>query len=200
MNIKEIINPLKNPTFLGYTIGQTPLSYLVFPKFFEKEKFDIVLEIGTWNGVFSMFLAFCCFVNDTEFKTIDYKVFNNSKIYEIIKLLNGEFYKMDVYSSNGIKFIKDILQSKKRVLFLCDGAIKKKCINFFSKYLKVNDVIMGHDYFKTKSRFKKQNKWRSCELVDDDIKEVCEQYNLEVIYEDIFNEIFWTCRIKKCEK
>ena len=194
MNIKKLLNAQK---FMGRGIGQISMAYLIFPKFFEIEKFDIVLEIGTWNGIFSMFLNFCCLIQNMKFETIDIDIYGTPETYKHIEMMGGKFHQMDVYSPDAYSYIRDILQSDNRILFLCDGAIKQKCINTFVEYLKPNDVVMGHDYFKTKSHFIKQNKWKSCELTDAYISDACDKYNLETIYEDGFNSIFWTCRIKR---
>ena len=195
MKIDNIIKPSVQK-FLGRSIAQAPMVFLIFPKFLEKESFDSIIEIGSGSGTFSMFLAFCCHCCKSDFLTID-----KGKIAEetrnSIELLGGKFYHTDVYADECMKLIQDIFKSKKRVLLLCDGAIKKRCINTFSKYLKVGDIIMGHDYFETTQKFKAQKYWTSCELLDSDIETSCKEYNLEKIYEDVFDTIYWTCRIKK---
>jgi len=195
MKISDIVEPSVK-RFLGRSVAQAPMAFLIFPKFLEKEKFDSIIEIGSGSGTFSLFLAFCCHMRQVEFLTID-KQSIAEETRKSIELFGGKFYQSDVYVDECMKLIRGIFQSKKRVLLLCDGAIKKRCINTFSEYLKIGDIIMGHDYFETPQKFKEQKYWTSCELLDSDIKNSCTKYNLEKIYEDVFNTIYWTCRIKR---
>ena len=192
MKISDILEPTTQK-FLGKSVAQAPMAFLIFPKFLEKERFDSIIEIGSGTGTLSLFLAFCCHLNKSDFLTIDKKKISE-EVCNSIKLLGGRFYQTDVYANNCMELIKNEFNSKKRVLLLCDGAIKKRCINTFSQYLKVNDVIMGHDYFESKQIFKAQKHWRSCELIDSDIEKTCKDHNLEKLYEDVFNTIYWTCR------
>jgi len=195
MKLLNITKPtVKN--FLGKKVAQAPMAFLIFPKFLEKEKFDSIIEIGSGAGTLSLFLAFCCHLIKSDFLTIDInKIAKETS--DSIKMLGGRFYQTDVYASECMELIKNKFDSKKRVLLLCDGAIKKRCINTFSKYLKVNDVIMGHDYFENIKTFKTQKHWTSCELINSDIEKTCKEYNLEKLYENVFNTIYWTCRIKR---
>jgi hypothetical protein len=77
---------------------------------------------------------------------------------------------------------------------LCDGGNKIKEFNTFSKHLKYNDVIMAHDYFRTKPEHDVK-KWKSCEIVYKDIEGACKLNQIEP-YHPQFSEVFWFCGIK----
>lgn len=195
MTLNDIIKP-RVKDFLGKKVAQAPMTFLIFPTFLQEEKFDVIIEIGAWTGTFSVFLSFCCSCLKNKFISIDYGSDMDEDSLRIIETLGGKFYNDDVYSEKIMKIIKQEFDEK-RVLLLCDGGVKKKCFNTFSKYLKNNDVIMAHDYFETKECFKKQKNWKSCEIINEDIKQACDEHNLHKLNEDVFNSIFWTCRIKK---
>jgi hypothetical protein len=90
----------------------------------------------------SSFLAFYCYVKDAEFITYDKNKVNSKKI----EGLGGKSFTFDIF--NNKEKISNVMVKNKRVLLLCDNGNKIKEFNYFSNFLKPNDYIMSHDYFK----------------------------------------------------
>lgn len=183
--------------FLGHNIAQTPEFMMVFNEIFNREGFARVIEIGTFHGGLSLFLAFCCMVKNMKFYTFDIKRRGKDDVYKKIAQLGGQFEIMDVFSPGGMAKMRQLITTSGRVMLLCDGGDKPKEIQTFGPTLKPNDVIMGHDYFDTKKSWQHQQKWISCELVGSDIQGVCQKHNLKPWYDSALGEIFWAGRIKK---
>jgi len=186
-----------NRRLLGHRIAQTPEFMMVFNEIFNREDFVRVVEIGTFHGGLSLFLAFCSLVKNMKFYTFDIRMNGKTAVYQRIRALGGEFHKMDVFSSQGMEFMTRLIRNPGRVMLLCDGGDKPKEIRTFGPLLKPGDVILGHDYFDTKKNWERQQKWISCELVKADISSVCKKHNLKPWYEHVLGEIFWVGRMKK---
>jgi len=179
---------------LGHNISQAPEFMMVFNEIFNREQFARVIEIGTFHGGLSLFLAFCCLVKNMKFFTFDIRMNGKTAVYNKIRKLGGKFEKANVFQTDKIK---QLILAPGRVMLLCDGGNKPKEIRTFAPFLKQGDVIMGHDYFDTQQNFEHQQKWLSCELVKADIQGACKKHNLAPWYEHVLPEIFWVGRIKR---
>lgn len=182
---------------LGYKMTQRPEVFMIFNYLFNNEQFKRVIEIGTHKAGLSLFLAYCAFVKKMEFHTFDIQLKNSGARDKVVEL-NGNVNVMDTFSTIGHETIKQLIQLPGRVLLLCDGGNKVKEVRTFAKYLKVDDVIMAHDYFPTKKdSLNKELFWKSCEITDASVMEVCNKYNLYKFYQDNFRDVVWLSRIKK---
>jgi hypothetical protein len=182
---------------LRHRISQTPEFMMVFNEIFNRENFARVIEIGTFHGGLSLFLAFCALVQNMQFHTFDMRMNGKTEVYAKIRRLGGTFEKLNIFQKPGIDKIKQLISAPGRVMLLCDGGDKPKEIQTFAPFLKKDDIIMGHDYFDTKKSWGFQQKWLSCALVKADIQGTCKKYNLAPWYEHVLPEIFWVGRIKK---
>lgn len=133
--------------FEGVHLGQTP----EVEEFFKKLvlDFDSIIEIGTYAGGLSL-LMYRYKNTDTELISYDIEPSFN----KVDKSIPIDFRIGDVFNNN-IKneIISKILEKNKRVLLICDGGEKNEEFNLFSEYLKINDVIMIHDYEDNKKDF-----------------------------------------------
>lgn len=178
-------------------IQQAPEALLVFNEFLRREKFDRVIEIGTAWGGLSIFLSLACFMHGMEFYTFDIEGRHQVRVGQLLHRLGSKYKRLNVFRDKGIAEIRSLIEPEGRVLLLCDGGSKKKEIQIFSPFLKVGDVIMGHDYFHSQKHFKQQDRWLSCELTWADIDASATRHNLKQIYTDIFPRVFWVCLIKE---
>lgn len=156
----------------------------VFINFLSKNQFDLIIEIGTFSGALTLFLAdnFGGFVYTFDLNEPELLLsFNKRK--------NLFFLKEDVFLTKTL--INILSNNNKRILLLCDGGNKIKEFNTFAKHLKYNDVIMAHDYFKTRAEHDPK-KWKSCEIVFKDIESSCKLNKIEPYYPK-FSEVFWFC-------
>ena len=198
MRFHEVATAAKaHRRLLGHNIAQTPEFMMVFNEIFNRENFARVIEIGTFHGGLSLFLAFCSLVKNMKFFTFDIRMSGKTEVYQKIRQLGGTFEKLNILQPQGIERIRSLVTAPGRVMLLCDGGNKPKEIRTFAPFLKQGDVIMGHDYFDSKQSFDFQQKWLSCELVKADIQNACKKNNLVPWYEPVLPEIFWVGRIKK---
>lgn len=172
-----------------------------FDTFFEKNKFNTIIEIGTCHGGLSMYLALAANAMGAKFFTFD--IVNDLKKPHLLEALNGTFFQLDVFKNKAIKIITHRLnEENNRVLLLCDGGKKIKEFNLYAQYLKPSDVIMAHDYFTSMKKFHHQHKqpvWKCCEITLNDIKESLLKYNI-LSYHPEFEDSFWFCGKRVKEK
>lgn len=162
-------------------MSQVKGATFAFDQFFNLESFDQIIELGTGSGTFSLFFSFYCFVNNADFCTFDIK---ETKFKDKIENLGGKVVSDDIMENKD--YIISLLSKTKRTLMLCDNGNKPLEVNTFSKYMKIDDYIMAHDFFY--DRKKTDNLW-NCEISNDRIN----NENLEYKYRDIFDPVFWCC-------
>lgn len=175
--------------YKGVPHKQADNVFEIFDRFFEQQTFDVIIELGSGTGGFSLYLAEKL---GKKFHTFD--LVNKMDIYSDVKTrikkLGSSIYFEDVFKSSTLK---TLLNSKERILLLCDNGDKLKELTVFASYLKKNDVIMSHDYFPTVVDYENQNTWKCCAITDKDENDS----TLETYCQDDFNSCFWMCRKKQ---
>lgn len=161
----------------------------IFDEFFEKEKFNIVIEIGTKPGVFALYLSEKSMEYEFKFITLDIRK-PNIKILDMIKENGGLFFMTDVFDTKLIDY--ELSKSHCRVLILNDGGLKEPVFRKYVPMLKVNDFMLSHDY--EKDILSDPN---SGGISLSNIKDIIVKYNIEICYEELFDEIFWLCCRRK---
>ena len=178
-----------------YKAQQHPKAWEIFETFLEKEKFDTIIEIGTGLGGFTEFIC------DLGYNIISYDV---DDIYDTHKKLiekGVDIRHKNVFNINHSILDDEIRQLLKngRVLVLCDGIEKAKEFSLFSKYIKVNSIIMAHDYCVDNQTFNlkyKDREWKYLELIESEIKTESKLNSLTAYNQNIFDDVFWVCKIK----
>ena len=180
-----------------YVAQQTEGAWKVFEEFLLKEKFERIFEVGTGIGGLIQFISQFSKDNniDTEIMTIDIKPVN-----EKLKEIGIESLQMDATNTKNLSIFNNFLRTNKKLLILCDGGNKPDEFIMFSKYIKVGDFIMAHDYVISEEYFEnniKNKKWGWCQITENDIKGVSNKFNL-IEYSDIdFTQEMWVCKTKK---
>lgn len=154
--------------------------------------FDLVIELGTKHGGFSVFLA-------ERFKrilTIDHMSFPETlKVFDGIE--NIIFREWDIFDE--VAVLGATIKYAGRVLLLCDNGNKKREVAIFAPYLKPGDVIMAHDYARNREHFKKHIKptiWKSLEIQDSDVVDVFKENNINFYLQEEMEKSAWLCGIK----
>ena len=106
--------------YKGQTIKQVRGIIKVFDKFFEKEKFNHIVEIGTGNGVFSIYFALKAHEMGADFITFDIKAIS-AKVKKEITGLGAQVITCDI--TNNVR-IDTIIERSGRCLLLNDGGLK----------------------------------------------------------------------------
>jgi cephalosporin hydroxylase len=194
-NIAEHIeDPLSRSSYKGLGLQQRRETVDVFPKLIKNILPKRVIEIGTGMGGLS------------------FLIHDNIKTF-------GELYTFDTHARHtcevllkeGVKFqtenifiesdwncynIKEEWKSKLTIspkIIVCDGGNKKAEFNGLAKFLNSGDVIMLHDYSTDQGSFETLKVWNWLECQYSDIKETCEQYNLQPYMHEEFLNVAWGC-------
>ena len=173
-------------TYKGKIIKQVKGIVKIFDSFFEKEKFDHIIEIGTGNGAFSIYFASKAHEMGASFITYDIKRIS-SKIKKELTSRNAKVVTCDINKNTDID---DILKNG-RCLILNDGGLKVPEFHRFSKILKKDDIMMSHDYYKGRTTSSGGT------VIISDVKEYIQENNLEVINEKMFDKFLWLCVVKR---
>lgn len=137
-------------TFLGQPTAQTFASLLIWEKIFNENKFNSIIELGTWYGGLSLYLYLQSLRQHATFQTYDnvhwiddYNVIK--ELDEIIKFTDHIIFRNVFELENSIKLM---LEKSGQTLIFCDNGNKVKEFLMFSKYMKKGDIIGVHDWNK----------------------------------------------------
>jgi len=172
--------------YKGQPIKQVRGIMKVFDKFFEKEKFDHIVEIGTGNGGFSIYLAGEAHEMGASFITFDIKEISK-KVKKEITRFGANVVVCDITNDIGVDII---IERVGRCLLLNDGGPKVPEFLRFAKTIKVGDIMMTHDYYKGRK------KTSGGTVTLGEVKNSIDEHNLNVIYEKEFDDCLWLCVTK----
>jgi len=182
--------------------AQVPNTLNIFSKIIKE--FDTIIEIGTNRGGFSIWLndnkkENCAFLSyDINPKCIEIPI--THRAYKCINI-------QDCFSSSSIEQLSQIIKNGGRILFLCDGGNKVNEFNLYCKFLKLNDVIMLHDYADSPNELQNWNNikqqynivgaFHNYESCYEQIQNAVKSNGLEKFMYDEFLDIFWGSFIKQ---
>jgi cephalosporin hydroxylase len=156
-------------------ISQVLGIYNLFNKEYFKD-FSTIIEIGTYNGGLSSYVFDS---KNDECKFVTYDIDGEINIAKN-KRNDIDFRIGDCFEEKQFNEIIDLIKRKDKTLLICDGGDKVQEFNLFSKYLKIGDVVIIHDYKHDTSN----DLWN----------QICEfwqwPYGHQSSYEDIKHSIF----------
>ena len=167
--------------YKGYPMQQNNTIFSYFPGFFQQHEFDHVVEIGTSEGGFSLYLHDLSQLHGFTFRTYDVE----NKLHETPPF---DFRHKSAWDGEGFDEIVDTIELPGKVLLVVDGGDKPKEINLYSPFLKTNDIVICHDYAPTKAYHEEHlntlpYRWNWLEIEDKDI----DRTNLEAINTNLIN-------------
>ncbi len=206
--MKERITKLTNleandslSSFDGYSAQQFHGAYQVFYNFISEVKPKRILEIGTALGGFTTFLKICCDELNLDTNIRSYDVHSNPWYKDIIA--RGVDIRIENIFSEGFKEMDneviDYINGDGVTIVLCDGGWKVGEFNLISKYIKLGDFILAHDYAENREIFETKINgkiWNWFEISDLDINQATVENKLNIYKKDIFENVAWTCRQK----
>lgn len=176
--------------YKGYAMKQADAAVEVFQIFFSEQKFDCIIEIGTGMGGFTLFLGE---IHGNKLHTFDIVDKLDRKAAKDIKKrlfdLGVNIHIEDVFKT---PTLKGLIDKYERVLILSDNGDKVREYRELSKLIKINDVLMIHDYFRNEKEYYSQSVWKCCAFMD----KYATNKNLKPYYADIFKKVFWFCAVK----
>lgn len=176
-----------NRRFLGHYMQQHEDTIPTFDRFFDKFEPQRIIELGTSNGGFTTFLGLYAYVSDAVIHTYD-KIECDPIYIPLLNILPVTRLICNIFEKE-YAISREILRNG-RTLLLCDNGNKIKEFEIFSKYLKLGDIIMVHDYVRERPER------GICEITYSDIADFCEEYNIEEFMSDLFRPVKWFCGLK----
>lgn len=189
-------------TYNGLAAQQNNYAYQAFYNFLQEYSPVRILEIGTGLGGFTRFLRLVAEDVNLNFDIRTYDIHDRHDL-ESFSSRNIDCRIENVFNADYTTCSQDVIdyiQSEGKTLVLCDGGNKIKEFNLLSNYLKVEDIIMAHDYAPSREYFMENvnlQLWNWLEISDQDIKEACERNNLVPYMEEEFRQAVWVCKIKQ---
>ena len=179
-----------------------------FRQLFMSVKPKQILEIGTFNGGFTVLLR--DLLDELNLNSCPIRSYDIVNVGEYVKnyveenQLNIEFRTKNLFTPNydsllEVDEVADFINREGTTLVICDGGYKKNEFNAISKFLKTGDIIMAHDYCKNSNHFEEYIKdkiWNWCEIEDRDVENTCIEYNLHPFMQEEFEKVVWLCRRK----
>lgn len=188
----------------GYIAQQHQDAFKVFTDFLSEIKPSRILEIGTANGGFILFvretmnkigLESCEIISYDVYERPWYNELRNKNIQiRIENLFDSEYINLQ-YPEKIESFIKDYGTT----LVLCDGGRKTSEFNAIAPLIKRGDFIMAHDYVDTQENYLNNFRdkiWNWCEIEEKDIAITSNKYGLSSYKKEIFDKVVWVCKQK----
>lgn len=130
---------------LGFAMIQNRFSVPLWSWMIEHERPARFIELGSGRGGFTCCLAIAMRNYGGRVYAFD-KVEPPPEILAWWSTLPVSFYRLDVFSSEGVTKISHITQDHGATIVLCDGGSRVREFTEFAKYLKSGDIIAAHDY------------------------------------------------------
>lgn len=187
-------------TYKQYACQQVINFQEPFKKLLKLSKPQLILEIGTGRGGFSIFLNDVMNELGLIYKHVTYDIHRYTDyIDQHNETVNNkiEFINKDVFSD--LDYITSLINNYITTIVLCDGNDKTKEFNTFAPLIKEGNFIMGHDYAINREYFEKniyEIKWNWLKLSGEDIQDTINNQHLKYFMNDEFNNIVWLCMQK----
>lgn len=198
-------------SYRGVSIEQRPEVLQKFESFILENRPSQIIEIGTFAGGLTLILKDIVDTHKLNTEIHTYDVARASILIDNINNRNlnnltvhttnlfGANYS-SFYDENRLQEITNLIQKPGLTMLLCDGGCKKCEFNLLSDLLKVNDIIMAHDYAPNQEYFEQYMRdkiWNWHEIQDSDIIESCQKYGLVPYMREEFLSVAWACFIKE---
>ena len=171
----------------------------VLTPFLTDNKFDAILEVGTYKGGFTLFLRDV--LPNAQITTYDIHPAEHLGI-EFLEQFGVKYKQKSIFCPHTYKVIDQDFLSKiansGKLLVVVDGGNKIAEFNAIAPHIKVGDHIMCHDFAMSLEHFNTNilgKLWNCCEITENDIAQVCQQHNLVTVHPEL-NNIVWQCKKK----
>jgi hypothetical protein len=157
---------------------------------FELYKPDKILEIGTGNGGFTIFLGVLGLMADFPIYSFDIHECPSEQWASFASKLPIRFIRGDVFEKNNLNAIGignewGFMRTSGRNYILCDGPDKPREFNLFAQLLKPGDVIAAHDYQSSRKY------WGWGEITKADVADTVKEHKLEPFMQEHFDTVGW---------
>ncbi len=183
-------------TLFGLTLQQNPVAIRKLNQLLHFGNFERIIEIGAGDGGLSILFALWAKIKNKEFHSFD--IHDRGANIALLRSLTDGFVVKDVlFNPENVEYVKGLIQKPGRTLLICDAG---KIIDFntYADSLKVNDIIMMHDFAPTKEYFEENVRgkiWNWQESWYAGVEEACLRNN--IVHTDYFYDCVWSCGTKR---
>ena len=122
-------------SFCGVPAAQYWVEFILWETLLNEKAYSAIVELGTWQGGFSLYLATQAEGRELIFRTYDIK--------SPERHIPG-FVQLDIFAH--AEEIGEHLRSHEPVILFCDGGNKPRELKTFSRYLGPESTIVVHDW------------------------------------------------------
>lgn len=188
--------------YLNWGAQQHYNTFEVFYDFIYEVKPKRFLEIGTALGGLTCFIKDSCNILNIDCDVLTFDIIAKEWYSDLIKM-NIDVRIENIFNADYSKVSHEVINFIKKdgtTIILCDGGNKISEFNLLSKFLKIDDFILAHDYAENDEIFNEKiygKIWNWCEIKYSDIQNSVKDNNLKPYNQNIFEDIAWTCWQKK---
>ncbi len=144
----------------GGGMGQSDFAISAFEHVLREVEFSRIIELGTGNGNFSVYLSLWCLYRQVDFHTYDLcnwkksshsfseNGFEDNRVAFMEPYLDPCFDIGDILEEPLKTQIAKLIAKEGRTVLFCDNGKKKLEFNNYAPYLKPGDIIIVHDWKK----------------------------------------------------
>ncbi|MCA9521121.1 MAG: hypothetical protein KC609_09115 [Myxococcales bacterium] len=158
-----------------------------------------IVEIGTGQGGLTVLLQLYCTSVGAELLTYDHDANRMARTAGFDRL-GIDLRVRDVREAFVSAEIAREIQRDGMTLLILDGGDKVDDANRFADHLKPGDLLMVHDYVRSRAHFDESIRgrlWSWCEATDADLESTSRRNGLVEILPEVFHPAVWTCRVKR---
>ncbi|MBN1121146.1 MAG: hypothetical protein JXJ17_08710 [Anaerolineae bacterium] len=134
-------------TYVGGDIGHTWMEMFTFELLLTHTSMERIIELGTWRGHFSTYLATWSYLNKMEFITVEkYAEVISPRALKLLNRMHATVIIEDIFSPWLIQKIGSIIQKPGITLLICDNGNKPRELALYAPYLKTGDLVMVDDW------------------------------------------------------
>ncbi len=122
-------------SFAGVAVAQFWVEFVLWETLLNEQEYTGIIELGTLDGGFSLYLASQAHYRGMSFRTYD--------IHTPKRDIPG-FSKIDIYAH--AEEIGQHMRSRDPVIVFCDGGNKPRELRTFSRYVTAESTLVVHDW------------------------------------------------------
>lgn len=177
---------------MGFEMNQNRMAVPVWSYAMDLYRPERIIEIGSYNGGFTIALAFAGWTQDVAVYSFDVMEAPSEQWRDIARFLNVKFYRGDVFQAEAQELIRGFVQLDGPSFVLCDGGDKPREFEEFSSYLKRGDIIAAHDFYTPPH-------WEASEITLEHCERIAVKRGLTRWNADLFSLAGWIAYAKSID-
>lgn len=177
-------------SYRGKPSQQCANAYTAFAWLLREEQIELIVELGTGAGGFSLFL------DEYKPKTSKFVTYDNQHKPSNVTF---ECKFADICTLQVLSEVTEMVRHSSSAMILCDGGSKVSEFNFYARVLRSGDLIGAHDYAQSWQYFLDHIKgryWNHFEIGDFAIADTVRTCCLKPVRPELFNNAAW-CLFRK---